>query len=79
MPTIFNIYEAKTHFSRLIERASRGEDIVIARDGVPVVRLTPITPTHGVRRPAGAFNLAHLSEAFDAPDPADARAFGLTD
>ena len=37
-----NIHEAKTHFSRLVERAERGEEIVIARAGKPVARLMPL-------------------------------------
>lgn len=36
------IHEAKTNLSRLIEKACRGEDIVIARGDEPVVRLVPI-------------------------------------
>lgn len=36
---VANIHEAKTHLSRLIERAAAGEEIVIARAGKPVVRL----------------------------------------
>ena len=36
-----NIHAAKTHFSRLVERAARGEEIVIARDGRPLARLVP--------------------------------------
>ncbi len=36
-----NIHEAKTHFSRLIERAERGEEVIIARAGRPVARLLP--------------------------------------
>ena len=40
MATTVNMHEAKTHFSRLAERAASGEDIVIARSGVPYVRLT---------------------------------------
>jgi prevent-host-death family protein len=39
-----NIHEAKTHFSRLIEKALTGEDIVIAKAGRPLVRLTVIPP-----------------------------------
>lgn len=42
MSEVVNIYEAKTHLSRLIERATAGEDIVIARAGKPLVRLTPV-------------------------------------
>jgi len=37
-----NVQEAKTHLSRLLVRALAGEEIVIARGGVPVVRLTPV-------------------------------------
>jgi prevent-host-death family protein len=37
-----NIYDAKTRFSRLVERVEAGEDIVIARAGKPVARLVPI-------------------------------------
>ena len=40
MKTI-NIYEAKTQLSRLVEQAARGEDIVIAKAGRPMVRLVP--------------------------------------
>jgi prevent-host-death family protein len=38
----FKIHEAKTNLSRLIEKACRGEDIIIARGDEPVVRLVPI-------------------------------------
>jgi prevent-host-death family protein len=36
-----NIYAAKTHLSRLIERALDGEEVIIAKAGKPVVRLVP--------------------------------------
>ena len=39
-----NIHEAKTHLSRLIEKALTGEDIVIAKAGRPLVRLVVIPP-----------------------------------
>ena len=42
MPTIVNIHEAKTHLSRLIERARNGEEIVIAKAGEPKVRLVAV-------------------------------------
>ena len=41
---MFNIHDAKTHFSRLVERARQGERIMIARDGVPVAMLVAIEP-----------------------------------
>lgn len=37
----YNMYEARTHFARLVERAATGEQIVIARAGVPLVKLVP--------------------------------------
>ncbi len=37
----YNVYEARSHFSRLIERAASGEEIVIARAGEPLVKLVP--------------------------------------
>ncbi|MBA3074538.1 MAG: type II toxin-antitoxin system Phd/YefM family antitoxin [Anaerolineae bacterium] len=39
--TIFNIHDAKTHFSKLLERVLKGEDIVIAKAGKPVARILP--------------------------------------
>ena len=39
-----NVYEARWQFSRLLDEAEAGEEIVIARNGTPVVRLVPITP-----------------------------------
>jgi prevent-host-death family protein len=54
-----NIHAAKTHFSRLVERAEAGEEIVIARDGRPVARLVPLragaaAPAHTMSREAVA-------------------------
>lgn len=39
---IVNVHAAKTHLSRLIERACAGEEVVIARNNEPVVRLVPV-------------------------------------
>jgi prevent-host-death family protein len=39
--TVFNVHEAKTHFSKLLERVLRGEEVVIAKAGKPVARLLP--------------------------------------
>lgn len=38
MPT-FNVHEAKTHFSKLLDRVLEGEEVVITRNGVPVAEL----------------------------------------
>src|ERR1043166_1446086 len=47
-----NIHEAKTHFSKLIERAAAGEEIIIGKAGKPVARLGPF-PGTPPRRKAG--------------------------
>ncbi|MHB8166777.1 MAG: type II toxin-antitoxin system Phd/YefM family antitoxin [Sulfuricella sp.] len=47
-----NIYEAKSHFSELISRALTGEEVVIAKSGKPLVKLTPVAESaaaNGVR------------------------------
>ena len=50
MPTV-TIHEAKTNLSRLIEKACRGEEVVIARGSDPVVRLVPLKDRKGQRKP----------------------------
>ncbi len=61
-----NMHEAKTDLSRLVERALAGEDVVIARAGVPVVRLVPVQQT-GKRRLGQWRGQVKLREDFDAP------------
>lgn len=66
-----NIHEAKTHLSRLVERAASGEEIVIARNGRPVARLVPFTPL-GKRRTFGRMRgKIQVADDFDAPLPDD--------
>ena len=42
MPTIVNVHQAKTQFSRLLKRAHEGEVIVLAKAGKPYARLVPL-------------------------------------
>jgi prevent-host-death family protein len=46
-----DIRQARTQLSRLIERATDGEEIIITKSGKPVARLVPYTPKGAVRRP----------------------------
>ncbi len=56
-----NIHEAKTHLSRLVEKAARGESFVIAKAGKPMVLVTALdSPTRGQRRRIG-FLKGHIS------------------
>lgn len=66
--TTVNIHEAKTHLSRLIERATKGEDIVIAKAGNPQVRLVPVRAK--LLRKAGRFaGQFVVTDAFFEPLP----------
>ncbi len=64
--TMFNVHEAKTQFSRLIDRAHAGEEITVAKDGKPYARLVPL-PSEALppRRP-GRFKDALRTASYDA-------------
>jgi prevent-host-death family protein len=47
---IVNIHEAKTHLSRLIEKAAKGEPFVIAKAGKPLVKVMPVDTPVAIRR-----------------------------
>jgi prevent-host-death family protein len=64
-----NIHEAKTHFSRLIDRVLLGEDIIIARAGRPVARLVPAAARPSRRVPGSAAGRVQVADDFDAPLP----------
>jgi prevent-host-death family protein len=64
-----NIYEAKTHFSRYVEKAESGEDVIIARGGRQVARLTAIAPHKPPVRFGVLKGKVRLAEDFDAPLP----------
>jgi prevent-host-death family protein len=64
-----NIHEAKTHLSRLVERAAKGEEIIIARSGKPIARLVAIQTGAGPRRLGQFRGQIQVAEDFDAlPD-----------
>jgi len=64
-----NIHEAKTHFSMLLQRVAGGEEVTIARAGVPVARLVPVDPGES-KRPLGfAKGTVWIADDFDAPLP----------
>jgi prevent-host-death family protein len=66
-----NVHEAKTHFSKLLERVALGEEVVIARAGHPVAKLVPIPPEVAERHPGSASGDVWVSDDFDAPLPED--------
>jgi prevent-host-death family protein len=66
-----NIHQAKTHLSRILQRVAQGEEVTIARAGVPVARLVPAR-AEGSPRPLGMDrDSIFIADDFDAPLPAD--------
>ena len=70
MALVFNLYDAKTRLSALVEQAAAGEEIVIAKGGKPRAKLVPIRQA-GQRRPGRAKGKIWLAADFDAPLPDD--------
>jgi prevent-host-death family protein len=68
---IVNVHEAKTHLSRLLEEVEAGQEVVIARAGRPVARLTALLPARAPRRLGALAGLYTVPEDWDAPLPAD--------
>ena len=64
-----NIYDAKTHLSHLVDKAASGEDVVVSRNGKPLVRITRLEP----RKRQVKFGLLKgkltVPADFDAPLP----------
>ena len=78
--TQVNLYEAKTHLSSLVERAAKGEEIIIAKAGKPQARLVAIAiESEAPREPGGNFlGVTYLADDFDAPLPDEVlREFGI--
>ena len=67
MKSTINIHAAKTHFSRLVERAASGEEIIIARAGRPLARLVPLAAPPKRRRPGLLRGRIRISKDFNAP------------
>lgn len=62
-----NIHEAKTHLSRLIEKALLGEEVIIAKAGKPVAKLVRFVPPRSRRILGSAEGQIWFSEGWDAP------------
>ena len=67
MSAMVNVHDAKTHFSKLLDRAHGGEEIMLSKAGKPYARLVPLEARKGQRMPGGLSG--RLSEAFFEPLP----------
>jgi prevent-host-death family protein len=63
----FNVHDAKTHLSRLLERVAQGEEIIIAKSGRPVAKLVRVTAEP--RKPGRLKGRIRFAPDFDAPLP----------
>jgi prevent-host-death family protein len=66
---IKNLYEAKTELSALVERAAKGEEIFIAKNGKILAKLVPVPKTKGKRKPGCWKGKVWISDDFNAPLP----------
>ena len=77
---IYNLYDAKTSLSQLVDRAAAGEEIVIAKAGRPLARLVPLESSGVPRRPGAWAGQVWIADDFDAPLPPElAAAFGAAE
>jgi prevent-host-death family protein len=78
--TQVNLYEAKTQLSSLVERAAKGEEILIAKAGKAMARLVALAPNPKQLRKPGQnlLGITYITDDFDAPLPEDVlQDFGL--
>lgn len=68
---VYNLYDAKTALSSLVDRAAAGEEIIIAKSGVPKAKLVPVGRSVKRRKPGGWEGRVRISADFDAPLPED--------
>lgn len=66
-----NVHEAKTHLSRLLERAHAGEEIIIAKSGQPYARLVPLSGRQPKREPGTLKGRVAVTDSFFEAIPAD--------
>ena len=65
-----NIYDAKTRFSELVDKAAAGEDVIVSRNGKPLVRITRLEGGPKGRIKFGTLKgKIKISADFDAPLP----------
>lgn len=68
---VYNLYEAKTSLSHLVDRAAAGEEIILAKAGKPMARLGPLEAARKPRKPGGWEGRMRIADDFDAPLPED--------
>jgi prevent-host-death family protein len=63
----YNVHDAKTHFSRLLDRVAQGEEIIIAKSGRPVAKLVRVAAEP--RKPGRLKGRIRIAPGFEEPLP----------
>ncbi len=69
-----NVHDAKTHFSKLLEQAHAGQEIILAKAGKPYARMMPLAPA-AHKRQRGRMKDINDDAFFDAPPEAELKAW----
>ena len=72
------VTEAKAHLSALLDRVSRGEEVIIGRNGKPIAVLEPYNAVRRSRRPGCLRGKIHIAKDFDELPPELAVSFGVS-
>jgi prevent-host-death family protein len=65
----FNVAQAKAQFSDLVRRALAGEEVIIAKDNKPLLKLVPLEAARQPRKPGSAKGKIRMSADFDQTPP----------
>jgi prevent-host-death family protein len=71
MTSIINIHEAKTHLSRIVDEVAAGAEVIIAKAGKPMARLSPLSGVRRKKRLGLLKGKIKVSDDFNTPLPED--------
>lgn len=69
MASVINIHEAKTHLSRIVDEVAAGSEVIIAKAGKPMAKLSPLNPAIKKKRLGVLKGKIKVPDDFDAPLP----------
>jgi prevent-host-death family protein len=67
MDSIVNIHEAKTHLSRIVDEVAAGAEVIIAKAGKPMARLSPLAPVKKTKQLGLLKGKIRVPDDFNAP------------
>ncbi|MFC9942326.1 type II toxin-antitoxin system Phd/YefM family antitoxin [Streptomyces pratensis] len=73
----YNVHEAKTHFSRILQQVETGEEVVISRAGEPIAKVVPLRSKVNRTDYGSLRGQIHIPEDFDELPDDIAEAFGM--